>query len=60
MSYSVYTGLFNLLKFPAVSVPCGFVDGLQIVGFPGSDAKILRLARAFLEAFPRRERPPGS
>ena len=62
MSYSVYTGLFNLLKFPAVSVPCGFVDelpvGLQIVGFPGSDAKILRLVRAFLEAFPRDERPP--
>ena len=61
-SYCVYTGLFNLLKFPAISVPCGFVDslpvGLQIVGFPGSDAKILRPAQAFLEAFPREERPP--
>jgi Asp-tRNA(Asn)/Glu-tRNA(Gln) amidotransferase A subunit family amidase len=64
MSYSVYTGMFNLLKFPAVSVPCGFVDGLpvglQIVGFPGSDPKILRLAQAFLEAYPRHEHPPVS
>ncbi len=61
MSYSVYTAQFNVLRFPAVSVPCGFVDGLpvgmQIVGFPGSDAKILRLARAFRHAFPHDARP---
>jgi aspartyl-tRNA(Asn)/glutamyl-tRNA(Gln) amidotransferase subunit A len=63
-SYSVYTGQFNLLKFPAVSVPCGFVDGLpvglQIVGFPGRDPKVLRLAHAFRRAFPHDQRPPGS
>ncbi len=62
MSYAAYTGQFNLLKFPAVSVPCGFVNGLpvglQIVGFPGTDAKVLRLAQAFCRAFPRDERPP--
>ena len=62
MSYSAYTGQFNLLKFPAASVPCGFVEGLpvglQIVGFPGSDARILRLAQAFRQAFPHDERPP--
>jgi aspartyl-tRNA(Asn)/glutamyl-tRNA(Gln) amidotransferase subunit A len=63
-SYSVYTGQFNQLKFPAVSVPCGFVDGLpvglQIVGFAGTDAKVLRLAHAFVQAFPQDRRPPVS
>lgn len=62
-SFVVYTSIFNWLGFPAVSVPCGFVDGmpvgLQIVGPPGSDARILRVAQAFLEAFPRDERPVG-
>jgi Asp-tRNA(Asn)/Glu-tRNA(Gln) amidotransferase A subunit family amidase len=60
--YVVYTSLCNWLRFPAVSVPCGFVDGLpiglQIIGPPGSDAKVLRLAHAFLQAFPRNEHPP--
>jgi Asp-tRNA(Asn)/Glu-tRNA(Gln) amidotransferase A subunit family amidase len=45
-SYAVYTAQFNWLRFPATSVPCGFVDGLpvglQIVGPPGSDARVLR------------------
>ena len=63
-AYTAYCGLFNWLKFPSVSVPCGFVDGLpvglQIVGPSGSDARILRLARAFLLVFPRTERPPVS
>jgi Asp-tRNA(Asn)/Glu-tRNA(Gln) amidotransferase A subunit family amidase len=64
MSYTAYTGQFNLLKFPAVSVPCGFVDGLpvalQIVGFSGHDSKVLRFARAFTQAFPLDRRPPGT
>ncbi|MGO9857673.1 MAG: amidase [Acidimicrobiales bacterium] len=63
-AYAAYTGQFNVLRFPATSVPCGFVDGLpvglQIVGFPGTDSKVLRLARAFCAAFPRTERPPVS
>ncbi|HUA24940.1 MAG TPA: amidase [Steroidobacteraceae bacterium] len=63
-AYTAYTGLFNWLKLPSVSVPCGFVDGLpvglQIVGPSGSDAKILRLAQAFMLAFPRTEVPPVS
>lgn len=62
--YAVNTAMFNWLAFPAASVPCGFVDGLpvglQIVGPPGSDPVILRLAHAFLQAFPRLERPPVS
>ena len=63
-SYLVYTGQFNWLRFPAASVPCGFADGLpvglQVVGPPGSEARILRFAHAFLQAFPRDERPPIS
>ena len=63
-SYTAYCGLFNWLKFPSVSVPCGFVDGLpvglQIVGPSGSEARILGLAQAFVHAFPRAERPPVS
>jgi aspartyl-tRNA(Asn)/glutamyl-tRNA(Gln) amidotransferase subunit A len=50
------THIFNWIGFPAVSVPCGFVDGLpvglQIVGLPGSEDKLLRVANAFQVAFP--------
>lgn len=60
--YISHTELFNWLKFPAVSVPAGFVDGLpvglQIAGWPGSEAKIFRAAEAFLKAFPAEEAPP--
>lgn len=62
--YCSHTDMFNWLKFPAVSVPCGFVRGLpvglQIVGPPGSEARIFRAANAFQRAFPRNERPPVS
>jgi aspartyl-tRNA(Asn)/glutamyl-tRNA(Gln) amidotransferase subunit A len=62
--YCSHTWMFNWLAFPAVSVPCAFVDGLpvglQIVGPPGSDARVMRLAVAFQKAFPRDERPPVS
>jgi aspartyl-tRNA(Asn)/glutamyl-tRNA(Gln) amidotransferase subunit A len=61
-TYTAHTAMFNWLRFPAVSVPCGFVDGLpvglQIVGPPGSDDRILRAAQAFVRTFPRAERPP--
>src|SRR3546814_20439399 len=53
--------MFNWLGFPAISVPCGFHEGLpiglQIVGMPNSEDKLLRAAAAFLKAFPRNERP---
>lgn len=59
--YTCVTGHLNLLGFPALSVPGGFVDGmpvgLQIVARPDEDAKLLRVASAFLRAFPNRERP---
>jgi aspartyl-tRNA(Asn)/glutamyl-tRNA(Gln) amidotransferase subunit A len=61
--YTSHTHMFNWLGFPAVSVPVGFVDGLpvgmQVVGWPGSDAKVLRAAHAFLSATPREEHPAG-
>ncbi len=63
-SYCSHTDMFNWLKFPAVSVPCGFVDGLpvglQIAGPPGSEAKIFRAAFAYQKAFPQLGRPPVS
>lgn len=63
-TYTSHTHMFNWLGFPAVSVPCGFIDGLpialQIVGLPGSEAKIFRASAAFQKAFPRDERPPVS
>jgi aspartyl-tRNA(Asn)/glutamyl-tRNA(Gln) amidotransferase subunit A len=59
--YTSHTHMFNWLGFPALSVPCGFVDGLpvglQIVGLPGREDKVLRVANAFQTAFPRPERP---
>jgi len=62
--YTSHTHMFNWLGFPAISVPAGFVNGLpvglQFVGWPGDDSRLLRLAEAFLRAFPRREKPPVS
>lgn len=59
--YTIYTHMFNWLGFPAVSVPCGFLDGLpvglQIVGPPEREALVLQAAAAFTQAFPRHERP---
>ena len=50
--YTSHTHMFNWLGFPAAGLPCGFVDGLpiglQVVGWPGSEDKILRFAQTFL------------
>ena len=45
----------NLLGLCAVSLPCGFTDaglpiGLQLIGHPRDEARLLRLARAFEQA----------
>ena len=55
---------FDVTGQPAISVPCGFSPdggpiGLQIVGRQGTDALVLRAARAFEKANPiGRARPP--
>ncbi|SNT01860.1 aspartyl-tRNA(Asn)/glutamyl-tRNA(Gln) amidotransferase subunit A [Sphingomonas laterariae] len=63
-SYCSHTDMFNWLKFPAISIPCGFIEGfpvgLQVAGPPGSEATIFRVANAYQRAFPRLERPPVS
>ena len=60
--YTSHTHMFNWLGWPAVSVPCGFVDGLpvglQIIGKPGSEATIFRAAAAFQGAQPPLPEPP--
>ena len=62
--YTSHTHMFNWLGWPAVSVPCGFVDGLpvglQIIGKPGSEATIFRAAAAFQGAQPPLPQPPTS
>lgn len=60
-TYTVYTHMFNWLGWPALSVPCGFIDGLpvglQLVTRPNNEAALYTAAEAFLKAYPRNERP---
>ncbi len=49
------TGPFNIMGLPAISVPCGFTKaglpvGLQIVGAPLAEIKVLALAHAYEQA----------
>lgn len=53
---------YNFAHLPAVSVPCGFADGLpvglQLAGGPFDDAKVLRAAHAYEQATDwHRQRP---
>ena len=63
-TYTVYTHMFNWLGWPALSVPCGYINGLpvglQLVTRPKNEAALYTAADAFLNAFPRDERPPVS
>ncbi len=54
---------FNFSRQPALTVPCGFTDselpvGLQVVGPIYEDARTLRAARAYQEAYPTTDRRP--
>ena len=63
--YIANTGLVNLLRLTAVTVPCGFLDGLpvglQIIGPRASEALALRIARSLERVRPWAHiRPPIS
>jgi len=59
----VFTIPGNLAGIPGVSVPCGFSAaglpiGLQVLGRPLDEARVLRLAYAYEQATPWRSRRP--
>ena len=63
-TYTSHTHMFNWLGLPAFTVPCGFVDGmpvgLQLIGKPGGEASLFRVANAFQQAFPQAGHPTVS
>ena len=63
-TWTAHTFPHNWLGWPAVSIPCGFVDGLpvglQITGRPNEEALVLRASAAYLGAFGSTARPPAA
>jgi len=59
---TLFTRPFNLTGLPALSLPCGFHEGLpiglQIVGRPYDESTVLRAAHAYEEATEWHERRP--
>ena len=59
-----FTFIANATARPAVTVPCGFVRdlpvGLQIIGRPGDEATVLRVAAAVEQALGPAPQPPVS
>ena len=56
MKWSPFSYPFNLTQQPAASMPCGFSDaglpiGLQVVGPRFADDQVLRVCRAYEQAF---------
>jgi aspartyl-tRNA(Asn)/glutamyl-tRNA(Gln) amidotransferase subunit A len=55
---------FNITGSPAVSVPCGFSHdglpiGLQLIGHPFDEARLLNLAYAYEQSVPWKDRHPA-
>lgn len=62
MKWSPFSYPFNLTQQPAASVPCGFSSeglpiGLQVVGARFNHDQVLRVCRAFEQAFPTTHPP---
>ena len=62
--YTRCTNPFNLLGFPALSIPCGLSRdglpiGLQIVGRPFDDATVLRVGHAYQQLTDWHRRQPS-
>ncbi len=59
--YTAETFMFNWLQLPAISLPIGFYNnlpiGLQMVGRPDSEPRMLAAAAAFMAQFPQTRRP---
>ena len=58
-----FTGPYNLLGYPAVSLPCGFTEdglpiGLMIAAAPFQEAKALQVAQAYEAATDWKDRLP--
>ena len=58
-----FTAAYNLLGYPAVSVPCGFTNddlpiGLMIAAAPFEEEKALRVALAYENATSWKDRMP--
>lgn len=57
-----FTFIANATGCPAISIPCGLVDGMptgfQIIGRRGDEATVLRVAKALEAALPRLPLPP--
>ncbi len=62
-SWTPYTFPFNMTQQPAISVPCGFANGmpvgLQIVGPRHADELVLRAAKAYEDHAGRLGAPPA-
>ena len=60
----IYTIGANLAGLPAMSVPCGFVRnlpvGLQLVGPPLAEARLLKAAHHFQRATDWHQRVPAA
>jgi aspartyl-tRNA(Asn)/glutamyl-tRNA(Gln) amidotransferase subunit A len=58
-----FTAAFNLLRFPAIALPCGITDdgrpvSLQIAAAPFQEWKVLALAKAYESTTPWHQRHP--